>query len=74
MSTVEKNLVRSAYEEADCINDTILKIASMKDKLILDTIGVGDSASTSEDGVFEVKLTLRKIIVTVMKRMSEMVY
>lgn len=47
----------------------------MKDKLLLETNGVCDSASQVKMAFLRVKLTLSKIIVPVMKRMSEkMVY
>ena len=43
--------VQAAYEEADAIKETILKIASVKDKALLDTLGVSDADSVSEDEI-----------------------
>lgn len=43
--------VQAAYEEADAIKETILKIASVKDKALLVTLGVSDADSVSEDEI-----------------------
>ena len=46
-------LVQAAYEEADAIREIILKIASVKDKALLETLGVPDANSVSEDEISE---------------------
>jgi len=47
--------VQAAYEEAYAIRETILKIASVKDKALLETLGVSDANSVSENEISESK-------------------
>lgn len=46
-------LVQAAYEEAEAIQETILKIASMKDRTLLESLGVRDGDTISEDEISE---------------------